>query len=309
MKVLVTGGAGYIGAQLVFELAKNIKITEVIVYDNLVRKNFNLFISVSNKINNDKVKFVHGDLLDSRSLNAAMKDVQIVYHLAAVTNSGYKSLNSDIFEQTNHWGTAEVVYAAEEAGTVKQFIYASSTGVYQGGKDNMCDENSTLNPRDYYSISKMRGEEHVARLQEKMNAKILRIGNVYGYSPSIRFDSVINKFLFDAQFNGRISIHGSGKQIRPFIHINKVINVMTSFVDKDTPSGYYNISDKNLKILDLVDVFKEVYPELEFIFINQHIDMKNLQIADNAKIKEFVNLPESDLKDEVIKFRENNFSF
>ncbi len=309
MKVLVTGGAGYIGAQLVFELAKNVNITEVIVYDNLVRKNFNLFISVSNKIKNDKVKFIHGDLLDSRSLNAAMQNVQIVYHLAAVTNSSDKSLNSDTFEQTNHWGTAEVVYAAEEAGTVEQFIYASSTGVYQGGKDGLCDESSTLNPRDYYSISKMRGEEHVARLQEKMNAKILRIGNVYGYSPSIRFDSVINKFLFDAQFNGRISIHGSGKQIRPFIHINKVINVMTSFIDANTPSGYYNISDKNLKILDLVDVFKEVYPELEFIFINQHIDMKNLQIAVNAKIKEFVDIPKSDLKDEVITFRENNFSF
>lgn len=309
MKVLVTGGAGYIGSQLVFELANNTNVSEVVVYDNLLGNNFNLFISASNKINNSKVKFVQGDLLDSRSLNAAMQDVEIVYHLAAVTNSGYKSLNSDIFEQTNHWGTAEVVYAAEEAGTVKQFIYASSTGVYQGGKDVLCDEESTLNPRDYYSISKMRGEEHVARLQEKMNAKILRIGNVYGYSPSIRFDSVINRFLFDSQFNGRISIHGSGKQIRPFIHINKVIDVMTSFANKDVPSGYYNLSDKNCKILDLVDVFKEVYPDLEFIFINQHIDMKNLQIADNAKIKEFVEIPETDLKEEVIKFREKNFSF
>jgi UDP-glucose 4-epimerase len=309
MKILVTGGAGYIGSELIFTLSKNPKVTSIIVYDNLSRGNINLFISNRNKIEEAKVKFIHGDLLDSRKLKSAMSGVEVVYHLAAKTASADKTVDSSVFEQTNHWGTAEVVYAAEEEQSVKKFIYLSSTGVYQGGKNVLADEESTVSPRDFYSIGKMRGEEHVARLGSKMNAVILRVGNVYGYSPAIRFDSVINTFLFDSQFNNKISIHGSGRQIRPFIALGKVISALDFNVSNDLPSDTYNLSDKNLKILDLVDVFKEVYPDLEFIFINQHIEMKNLQIADCDKIKKYITIPESDLKEEVIRFKENSFSF
>lgn len=309
MKVLVTGGAGYIGSQLVYELSKDPKITDIIVYDNLSRGNFNLFISNSNKVENGKVQFIHGDLLDSRYLKKAISGVEIVYHLAAKTNGSYKNVDSSVFEQTNHWGTAEVVYAAEAEASVKKFVYLSNTGVYQGGRDVYSDETSTVNPRDFYSIGKMRGEEHVARLKEKMNAVIIRVGNVYGYSPAIRFDSVINKFLFDAQFNNKISIHGSGKQVRPFVSLNKVIQALVYNVSNDLPSDLYNLSDKNCKILDLVDIFKEVYPDLEFIFINQHIDMKNIQIADCKKIKQFIDLPETDLKEEIVQFKYQNFAF
>jgi UDP-glucose 4-epimerase len=309
MKVLVTGGAGYIGAELVFKLSQNPEVTSILVFDNLSRGNINLFVSNRNKIEKAKVEFIHGDLLDSRKLKAAMNGVDIVYHLAATTTSISQSVDSSVFEQTNHWGTAEVVYAAEEEESVTKFVYLSNTGIYQGGKNVLCDETSTLNPRDFYSIGKMRGEEHVARLKDKMNAVILRVGNVYGYSPAIRFDSVINTFLFDAQFNNKISIHGSGKQIRPFIALDKVIDVLNYNVSNELPSDVYNLSDKNLKILDLVDVFKEVYPDLEFIFINQHIEMKNLQIADCDKIKEYVDIKSTDLKEEIIAFKENSFAF
>ena len=238
-----------------------------------------------------------------------MSGVNIVYHLAATTIGGHQSVDSSVFEQTNHWGTAEVVYAAEDEASVKKFIYLSNTGIYQGGKNVLVDETSTINPRDFYSIGKMRGEEHVARLTGKLNAVILRVGNVYGYSPAIRFDSVINKFLFDAQFNNRISIHGSGKQVRPFIALDKVIKALMFNISNELPSDVYNLSGENHKVLDLVDVFKEVYPDLEFIFINQHIDMKNLQVAECEKIKQFIDLPVSDLKEEIITFKENSFAF
>ena len=309
MKVLVTGGAGYIGSELVFALSKNPKVTSILVYDNLSRGNINLFISKRNRIDKTKIEFIHGDLLDSRKLTKAMSGVEVVYHLAAQTTSISQSIDSSVFEQTNHWGTAEVVYAAEDESSVKKFIYLSNTGIYQGGKTIFSDEESTVNPRDFYSIGKMRGEEHVARLKSKMNAVILRVGNVYGYSPAIRFDSVINTFLFDSQFNNKISIHGSGKQIRPFIGLNKVIQALDYNVGNELPSDIYNLSDKNLKVLDLVDIFKEVYPDLEFIFINQHIEMKNLQIADCEKIKKYIDIPTSDLKEEVIAFKESCFAF
>ena len=305
MKVLVTGGAGYIGSELVFQLSQLDHIEQVIVYDNLSNRNYNLFISHSNLMKNKKVKFVMGDLLDSRSLKKAMDGVDAVYHLAAKVNVSEETKDSYAFEHTNHWGTAEVVYAAEDAG-VKKFVYASSTGVYGFSKEGeLLNEDARLNPRSFYAISKMRGEEHASRLSEKMNTVVFRIGNVYGYSPAIRFDSVINKFLFDSHFNSKISIHGSGKQTRPFIHLQKVVNSMVSVVTDEVASGIYNLVERNVKVLDLVDIYKEVYPMLEFIFINQHLELRDLSITPTAKLKNDI----EGLKEAIIKTAEEAFAF
>ena len=82
MNVLVTGGAGYIGSELVYQLSKQDDVKKVVVYDNLSRDNFNLFTSHSNKINNSKVSFEHGELLDSRKLQKVLKNIDVVFHLA-----------------------------------------------------------------------------------------------------------------------------------------------------------------------------------------------------------------------------------
>ena len=133
-------------------------------------------------------------------------------------------------------------------------------GVYGGSKKGgLVDETTAINPRTYYSIAKMRGEEHISRLMAKENIDtiILRGANVYGYSPTIRFDSVINKFLFDAHFKGRIQIHGSGKQSRPFISLRKLVEVLGYVGREKVEDGTYNVVDFNDTLLNLVDIFKE----------------------------------------------------
>ena len=259
MKVLVTGGAGYIGAELVHKLAHSEEVNEVIVYDNLCRGNYNLFISSSNTMASNKVRFVMGDLLDSRKLRKAMKGVDVVYHLAARVSQPDETLDSHAFEQTNNWGTAEVVYAIEEEESVKKVIHLSSVGVYGFSKkgDAILSEDERLNPRTFYSVSKMRSEDHMKRLMDKKEVVILRCANVYGYSPTIRFDSVINRFLFDANFNNRISIHGSGKQKRSFICMDSVIKVLDHMKDNKIENGIYNLVGRSISVLDLVDIFKE----------------------------------------------------
>ncbi len=188
-------------------------------------------------------------------------------------------------------------------------IFTSSTGVYGSTNGKTITEESALNPKTYYAISKMRAEDHVTRLKGKIDYVVLRLGNVYGYSPTIRFDSVINRFLFDSHFKNRIQIHGSGKQKRTFIHIDKAINVLAGLLKKDIPSGTYNLSDKNLQVLDLVDIFKDVYPSLEFIFINQHLALKDSIVDDNSKISSYFDIPKTDLKEEVLEVKENIFAF
>lgn len=305
MNVLVTGGAGYIGAELVYKLSLQEDVKKVIVYDNLTRDNFNLFISNRNRIPNNKVKFELGDILDSRKIRKVLKDVDVVYHLAARVDTPFSNIDSHSFEQINNWGTAELLYAIEETKSVKKLVYVSSTSVY-GASKKLVDEKTLPNPRTFYSISKMRGEEHVRRLLERghIQTSIVRCGNVYGYTPTIRFDSVINKFLFDANFNNRISIHGSGKQARSFIHINKVVDALVAFLINDIPPSIYNLVDKTIEILDIVDVMKEIFPDLEFIFINQHLALRELKVSPDARLANYYQLPESDFKQELLEFKD-----
>jgi UDP-glucose 4-epimerase len=304
MNILITGGAGYIGTELARHLVSLPQIENIVIYDNLSKGNYNLFLG--NRLETNKIKFVMGDLLDSRKLKKSLLGIDTVFHLAAKVTTPFDNTDSHFYEQVNHWGTAELIYAIEES-KVSQLVYVSSVSVY-GSSSDMLTEESTPNPETFYGISKLRAETHVKRLFNKINTLIIRGGNVYGYSPSMRFDAVINRFMFDANFNNRISINGNGKQHRSFIHIDKLVAGLAQVILQEVPSGIYNLTDKNIQVLDLIDVFKEIFPSLEFLFINQHLTLKEVRIEAESKIRQYVSLPESSLKQELINFKEK-FAF
>jgi UDP-glucose 4-epimerase len=307
MNVLVTGGAGYVGTELVLKLAANPGVAKVVVYDNLSRENYNLFINASQHVSKDKIQFEFGDLLDTRKIKKTLKGIDVVYHLAARASTPFANTDSHLFEQVNHWGTAELVYAIEEINTVKKLIYVSSCSVYGSGKE-LIDETAIVNPKTIYGVSKMRGEEHVARLGEKMNAVIIRLGNVYGYSSSMRFDAVINKFMFEAHYKNRISIHGNGRQSRSFIHVQKAVDSLEAILTKDIPSDIYNLTERNLEIYDLIDEVKDLYPSLEFIFINQHLELREQKINPETKLLKYIPLKQTNFTEELAEFKKH-FTF
>ena len=301
MKILVTGGAGYIGTELVYTLAQHAAVSEIVVYDNLSRDNFNLFIN-GKMSNYKKVRFVKGDLLDSRQLKKSLQGVDVVYHLAAKVTTPFANTDPHFFEQVNHWGTAELVYALESSD-VQKLIYTSSAGVY-GASASPLDETAIPNPKTFYAISKMRGEEHVARLADKLNTVIFRCGNVYGYSKSMRFDAVINKFVFESNFDKRIAINGDGRQHRSFIHIDDITKALAQLVSVNLESGTYNLVTRDLVLLDIVDILKQQIPELEFIFINQHLKLRELRIKPNAEINRRLSIDTlGSFEDELKEFR------
>lgn len=306
MNVLITGGAGYLGTELIKELSKNPEVGNIKIYDNLSRDNYALFTGHKYD-NHENISFIHGELLDSRKLRKALEDVDVIYHLAAKVNTPYANIDPHIFEQVNHWGTAELVYAAEESG-VKHFIYSSSVSVY-GSSIGDINEATQANPRTFYAISKYRGEEHVARLQSKMKTHVIRCGNIFGYSRSMRFDSVINRFVFESNFSNRISIHGNGKQGRAFVHIDHATQVFNSLLTADVPSGTYNLVEMNLAILDIVDVLKEVNPALEFIFINQHLTLRNIKVSTDLKLSNYIDTKSKATFKEAIRTFHDRFSF
>ncbi|MCB9032917.1 MAG: SDR family oxidoreductase [Chitinophagales bacterium] len=287
MRVLITGGAGYLGTELVKKLVQMKSVDEIIVYDNLSKGAYNFFLCTC--IGGDNIKFIEGDILDTRKLKKSLDGIDVLIHAAAKISTPYAEQDPHMYEQVNHWGSAELSYAIEESN-IKKFIHISSVSVYGSSpKNKLLDEQSKLNPRTNYGISKMRGESFSERLLDKLPTYILRLGNLYGFNQTMRFDAVINKFAFDANFLNKISIHGDGRQERSFIHVDKAAKVITGIVDTELTPGIYNLVDSNRSVMDIALTFKEIFPQLEMQFINQHLQLRNLTINPNCKI--FNSLP------------------
>ena len=306
MKVLITGGAGYLGTELSYMLASQVNIEKVIIYDNLSRNNYNTFIGIS-KFFPNKVEFIEGDILDTRKLKKVIQQVEVVIHLAAKVSTPFSDQNPHLFEQVNHWGTAELTYAIEASPNIKKFIYTSSVSVY-GSSNTEFTLDSDLNPRTFYGISKMRGEEHAARIAEKTNTFILRLGNVYGYSKSMRFDAVINKFMFEANFKNKITINGDGNQSRSFVHIHYATQILSQLVLNNTiEPTTYNVTEENFTVNDIVDVLRDLYPGLEMIFVNQHMKLRGLQVAKDLRLEK-LNVGKTNIAESLSNFKKE-FTF
>lgn len=297
MKVLITGGAGYIGTELCVTLDKNPKVKEIIVLDNLSRGNYNLFLH--SQIKPGKLRFVKADLLDSRSLDKVLKDVDVVYHLAA-ENTNDEKLHH-LHEQINNWGTAELTYAIEESN-VKQVIYLSSIAVYGNAKE---ENNSKLavDPNTSFGSSKRRGEQHIERLGTKIKTYILRLGEVFGYGASLNRDGLLNGYMFDSHFVGRISVQGNGKQEQSFISLHKTTEILSNLLDHDLPGGIYNLVDEKKSVLDLIDSLKELNPDMEMVFTNNHLELPSQVAKHDDDLLALYTSPELSFEEELKNFK------
>ena len=299
MKILLTGGAGYIGNELVYRLSEETGIEEILVYDNLCKGNYNLFTGLR-KVPGKNVRFLQADILDSRSLRSAMKGVDLVIHLAAKVPTPYADQDPHNFEQSNHWGTAEVVYAAEEE-SVGRFIYLSSQSVYGYGEVKNTEHPRV--PTSYYSISKMRGEEHVLRLMEKVSVQLVRCANVYGYSKNLRVETEINQLVFDAHFSNRVSIHGDPEFTQTYISLYRLVEVLAQMVNQNVESDVYNLSHLSVSSMDMVEGLKVIYPGLETIFVDQHIPLHDLTMQCDTRLAPL--LPDdTSIVEDLQKFKE-----
>lgn len=299
MRILVTGGAGYIGNELVYRLSAEPGIKDILVYDNLCKGNYNLFTGLR-KVPGNNVRFVQADILDSRSLRKHMEGMDVVIHLAAKVETPLADQNAHDFEQTNHWGTAEVVYTAEEVG-IGRLIYLSSQSVYGSGEVTSSEHPRV--PTSYYAVSKMRGEDHVMRLMDKLPVQLVRCANVYGYSKNLRVETTINQLIFDAHFTNRISIHGDPAHTITQISLYRLVEVLARMVKAEMSSDVYNLSHRALSSIDMVDALKEIYPELETIFVDQHIPCHDLIVECDPRLKDI--LPgDTTMVEDLIKFRE-----
>ena len=278
MRVLITGGAGYLGTQLAIELNRDPQIKEIIIYDNLSRENYNLFLHSG--IQKGKITFIKGEMLDSRKLRKIIPAIDVVIHMATPHSSSPNEHH--LHEQVNNWGTAELVYAVEE-NPVKQFILLSSTSVY-GNTEEEAKIETLPQPTSSIAHSILRGEKHVQRLMDKLPTQIIRCGNLYGYGVSMSLNGVINRFMIEGCFQGRISIHGDGNQKRPFIHINKAVEIVTNLLNGTLDSGIYNMVEHNLSVMDIVEEVQKVNPDMEMVFTNHHLTLPSTIVTPDTRM-------------------------
>src|SRR5688572_20717421 len=273
MNILITGGAGYIGYSVVRQLLEDVdKVHTVTIYDNLSRRNYSFFTEA--KFHHKPIKFIQGDILDGRMLEKALQRIDCVIHLAAKVTTPFADADAHSFDQVNHWGSAQLAFAIGQS-KVSKVIYLSSISIY-GDHQDAIDETSTTNPHSFYGRSKLDGEKQLSVLNRDRSLYILRSGNVYGYNPAYRIDAVVNRFLFQANFLGKITINGSGEQHRSFIHVEKVAYAIAKLVDGNTETGIYNLVEHNQTINEIAEAIKTLYPRLDIIHANHNVRMKDI---------------------------------
>ncbi len=300
MNLLITGGAGYVGYALIQHLlAEPGPLKEILIYDNLSRKNFALFSGSPAK--DIRIRFVQGELLDGRSLSKTLENADAVVHLAAKVSTPFADNEAHFFDQINHWGTAQLVQAATDSPSLKKFLYLSSVSVY-GHQPEPVNEQTPPHPDSFYGHAKYRGEEQLVRLPAACDSYILRAGNVYGYSPAMRLDAVLNRFVFEAHFQGRITLHGNGDQNRPFVHVDKLAAVIRTILLEAVPRGVYNVVEHNFSVRELARAVAKHYPDLEMHTINQHIQMKSLRVQVPGLLQAFAPFPPKSLDEELAEF-------
>ena len=213
MKILVTGGAGYIGCVLVDQLLE--RGHEVRVLDRLYwgRKPI--------ECHADQIELIHGDV---RSFDESILDgIDGVAHLAGLSNDPTSEYNPAANWEMNTVATENLAIACKKRA-ITRFTFGSSCSIYDGLPSGpVYDETAEVQPRGAYATSKRAAEEAlVALTDDRFRPAILRQGTVYGWSPRMRLDLVVNTFVKDAVTKGALSLHGGGWMWRPLVDVHDV---------------------------------------------------------------------------------------
>jgi UDP-glucose 4-epimerase len=255
---LVTGGAGYIGSELVNKL---IQLDQrVLVLDNFSRgKIENLRYSLSNP----QFELIKGDISNKTTWSNILRnyEVQTVVHLAAVPGLDRCRANPKEALLTNFLGTHNVLEFCRSTN-VRKFIFSSSGAVYGSPQNMPISEEHPLAPTNIYGISKLSGEKLVEAAHENYNLEtiILRFGNIYGVGQFTYYETVIPKFVRQAFQEGNLTIYGDGNQGRDFIHINDIINaiILSLQAQKFKTNQIFNVgSGTPISINTLADVIRQ----------------------------------------------------
>lgn len=266
MKILVLGGAGYIGSVLCPYLQA--QGDEVVVFDNLLYGSYHK-TSIT-------CGFVHGDIRDINKLAPLIDRADAIVNLAAISNDPASDLQPLLTWEINYKANELVAKLCQSAN--KRIVYVSTCSVYGFSERGVFNEESRLNPVTLYARTKLLAEEFY--LHKQINAIILRLATVYGSSPKPRFDLVVNSMIGTSYFNGKITVNG-GEQWRPIIHVKDVVRVISTAVRVIRPvHRIYNVGSdqQNIQIRQLAVAIVHALPWVEIDNKHNCVDNRSYQV-------------------------------
>ena len=272
MKVLVTGGAGYLGSVL---------IPKLLVRGHAVRVvDIGYFGLGHLRALHPHIELVREDLRrvdESAFLDGLLDGVDCILHLAAISNDPSAELHPELTDEINFKTTVVLAQAAKARGI--RFVFSSSCSVY-GEADGHLTEESAVNPLTVYAVSKVKSEQELTALADgRWRPVILRNGTLFGYSPRMRFDLVVNIFSLYSTVHNQIRIFGNGLQWRPFLHVGDCARAFVFFAEHRNPSRIvFNIAHENLRVVDVAAMFRQLRAPLDV----EHIPSPDLDARDYA---------------------------
>lgn len=238
MKILITGGCGYVGTVLIkklLDLGHKVLNVDTQWFGNYLPRHKNL----------KNIK------LDIRSIDKInLNGYKAVIHLASIANDNFTKLNPNISWEISCLGTELLIQSCKKY-KIKRFIYASSGSVYGIRKERKVTETTPLTPLSLYNKVKMVTEKILLSERNFLDLFIFRPATVCGYSPRMRLDLTVNALTYSALKNKKINVHG-GSQIRPNIHIDDITDIYIKALKWNKNfGGIYNCGFENLSVINI----------------------------------------------------------
>lgn len=274
-KVLVTGGAGYVGSVLVEELLK--KKFAVRVFDCLLFGKNSLLQFGSD----ENFELLRGRLENESDVKLALDEADFVIHLADLANDPACELSPELSKRIILDGTKKLVAEANRVG-IERMVFASSCSVYGFNENALLTEESELNPISLYAKFKKENEKVILSEKNDFAATALRKATIYGYSPRQRLDLVVNIMTAKAIRLGKIIVNG-GNQWRPNLHVRDAAKAYILCLEagkQKIDRQIFNVGSnaQNHKIIDIARMVKKTVPRTELI-VNDSVDNRSYNVC------------------------------
>lgn len=280
MKILVTGALGHIGSYLIRRLPIEFPEARIVLVDNLMTQRY---CSLFNLPNEGRYQFIEADIT-TVDLTQLLLDVDVVIHLAAITDAAGSFDRAEELEKNNFNATKKLAEACAKLDI--RLITLSSTSVY-GTQSAMVDEScgeDELQPQSPYAITKLKEEQLVQSLTSKSSLKavILRFGTIYGVSPGMRFHTAVNKFCWQAAMGQPITVWSTAyDQKRPYLDLFDAVRAISFVIKNNLFDGkIYNVLTDNITVREVVETIQEFIPHLHVTFVdNQIMNQQSYEVS------------------------------